>query len=124
HERLDGSGYHRGSRGQALPAAVRLLSAADAYRAMTQRRAHRAALSPEEAAEQLATEVSAGRLDADAVNAVLAVAGHRRKPVRRLRAPSHIKPRRLQDRCQRFASSSSATTATSTSRPSTGRRRC
>ena len=83
HERLDGSGYHRGSRGQALPAAVRLLSAADAYRAMTQRRAHRVALGASEAAEQLATEASAGRLDADAVNAVLAVAGHRRKPVRR-----------------------------------------
>ncbi|MGH3647069.1 MAG: HD-GYP domain-containing protein, partial [Micromonosporaceae bacterium] len=41
HERLDGSGYHRGAAGAALPPAARLLAAADAYHAMTEPRPHR-----------------------------------------------------------------------------------
>ena len=36
HERLDGSGYHRGSPAALLPPAARILAAADAYQAMTQ----------------------------------------------------------------------------------------
>jgi HD-GYP domain-containing protein (c-di-GMP phosphodiesterase class II)/DNA-binding CsgD family transcriptional regulator len=36
HERLDGSGYHRGSPATLLPLTARLLAAADAYQAMTQ----------------------------------------------------------------------------------------
>lgn len=36
-ERLDGSGYHRGLAGAAIPATARILAAADAYRAMTSR---------------------------------------------------------------------------------------
>ena len=46
HERLDGSGYPRGLSGDALTPAGRVLAAADAYRAMTEPRPHRAALSP------------------------------------------------------------------------------
>ena len=44
---------------------------------MTEQRPHRRALSPEEAAEELRREVRAGRLDGDAVHAVLSEAGHR-----------------------------------------------
>jgi HD-GYP domain-containing protein (c-di-GMP phosphodiesterase class II) len=76
HERLDGSGYHRGLLASISPAA-RILAAADVYHAMTEPRAHRPARSPEEAADELQREVSAGKLDSDAANAVLAVAGHR-----------------------------------------------
>ena len=47
HERLDGSGYHRGAAGADLPLPARLLAAADAYHAMTEPRAHRAPLAPE-----------------------------------------------------------------------------
>lgn len=36
HERLDGSGYHRGATAAALPPPARLLAAADAYHAMTE----------------------------------------------------------------------------------------
>ena len=36
HERLDGSGYHRGCRARELPPAARVLAAADAFHAMTQ----------------------------------------------------------------------------------------
>jgi HD-GYP domain-containing protein (c-di-GMP phosphodiesterase class II) len=77
HERLDGSGYHRGTLGAGLAPAARLLAAADAYHAMTEPRPHRPALPGAEAARHLAAEASAGRLDADAVCAVLDVAGQR-----------------------------------------------
>ena len=76
-ERLDGSGYPRGLSGAAISQPARLLAAADAYQAMSERRPHRDALSPDEAAEQLRGEVEAGRMDAVAVDAVLAAAGHR-----------------------------------------------
>jgi HD-GYP domain-containing protein (c-di-GMP phosphodiesterase class II) len=77
HERLDCSGYHRGSPGADLPLAARLLAAADAYRAMCEPRPYRDRLSPEQAVAELAGEASAGRLDADAVTAVIEAAGQR-----------------------------------------------
>ena len=77
HERLDGSGYHRGAASAELTSPARLLAAADAYHAMTEPRPHRAALSPGQAAETLGREAGAGRLDPDAVTAVLEVAGQR-----------------------------------------------
>src|SRR5581483_1530558 len=49
HERLDGSGYHRGT-GAALGRTARILAAADAYTAMREPRPHRPALA--EAAAQ------------------------------------------------------------------------
>ena len=76
HERLDGSGYHRQSTATTIPTCARLLAAADAYQAMTQDRPHRPALTPEAAAEQLSSEAPQGRLDSDAVRAVLEAAGH------------------------------------------------
>jgi len=78
NERLDGSGYHRGLSGPAICAAGRILAAADAYQAMTEPRPHRPALSPKAAADALRIEVRAGRLEANAVDAVLAAAGQRR----------------------------------------------
>ena len=75
HERLDGSGYHRGAVGAALSAPARLLAAADAYHAMTEPRAHRTALPPARAAAVLGEEASMGRLDAEAVAAVIEAAG-------------------------------------------------
>jgi HD-GYP domain-containing protein (c-di-GMP phosphodiesterase class II) len=83
HERLDGSGYHRGAVGGALSPAARVLAAADAYHAMTEPRSHRAALPPERAAETLGEEARAGRLDADAVGAVLEAAGHEKPRIER-----------------------------------------
>lgn len=77
HERLDGSGYPAGLRGGELSPSDRLLAAADAYHAMTEPRPHRDALDPESAAAALRGEVTAGRLDGDAVAAVLRAAGHR-----------------------------------------------
>ena len=48
HERLDGSGYHRGLTGAALSTPARILAAADAYHAMTEPRPHRPPLTPKE----------------------------------------------------------------------------
>jgi HD-GYP domain-containing protein (c-di-GMP phosphodiesterase class II) len=76
-ERLDGSGYPRGLSGRSISRAARGLGAADAYQAMRQPRPHRAARSADEAARELRAEVRSGRLDGDAVEAVLAAAGHR-----------------------------------------------
>jgi HD-GYP domain-containing protein (c-di-GMP phosphodiesterase class II) len=77
HERLDGTGYHRGATGPELAFPARLLAAADAYHAMTEPRPHRDPLPPERAAEVLAEEAGAGRFDPDAVAAVLKAAGQR-----------------------------------------------
>lgn len=76
-ERLDGSGYPTGVSGDAIAPAARLLAAADSYQSMIEPRPHRSALQPDEAARELRADVRAGRLDADAVEAVLAAAGHR-----------------------------------------------
>jgi HD-GYP domain-containing protein (c-di-GMP phosphodiesterase class II) len=83
HERLDGSGYPLGLSAAELSPADRLLAAADVYHAMTEPRPHRPALDGRRAAAQLRIEVGAGRLDGDAVNAVLKAAGHR-APARRM----------------------------------------
>jgi HD-GYP domain-containing protein (c-di-GMP phosphodiesterase class II) len=82
HERLDGSGYPRGLTAATLTPQDRLLAAADAYHAMTEPRPHRAPLGPGQASRDLRAEVVAGRLDSEAVDAVLAAAGHR-APARR-----------------------------------------
>src|SRR2546425_658927 len=76
HERVDGSGYFRGSKRPEIPPAARILAAADAYQAMTQPRPHRPALSRDAAAGALLAEAHAGRLDANSVDAVLTAAGH------------------------------------------------
>jgi HD-GYP domain-containing protein (c-di-GMP phosphodiesterase class II) len=86
HEKLDGTGYHRGLAGPMLPAAARLLIAANAYAALTEDRPHRPRLAPTEAEKALMAEVQAGRLDKRAVEAVLGAAGHRVPSSRRAQA--------------------------------------
>jgi HD-GYP domain-containing protein (c-di-GMP phosphodiesterase class II) len=76
HERLDGSGYPRGLRGDGLGVAGRLLAAADMYCTKTEPRPHRPVLPATQAASTLREEVREGRLDAETVEAVLLAAGH------------------------------------------------
>jgi HD-GYP domain-containing protein (c-di-GMP phosphodiesterase class II) len=90
HERLDRSGYHRGSPGADLSMLARLLAAADAFRAMTEPRPHRPALGPERAAAALTAEAHAGRLDPDAVAAVIEAAG---QPAPRVERPAGLTDR-------------------------------
>ena len=75
HERLDGSGYHRGASAAQLSVEARLLAAADAYDAMSHDRPYRRALRPEEARAELAGMVGAGTLEKRTVDAVLGAAG-------------------------------------------------
>ena len=75
HERLDGSGYHRGARGGELPRAARLLAAADVLTACGEPRPHRPPLPRAEAAQAVRDQARSGRLDPDAVAAVVEAAG-------------------------------------------------
>jgi HD-GYP domain-containing protein (c-di-GMP phosphodiesterase class II) len=79
HERQDGTGYHRQLSRAAIPMPARILAAADTYQAMTSMRPYRAAVDPSAAARVMEQEVSEGKLDGQAVAAVLAAAGHARK---------------------------------------------
>jgi HD-GYP domain-containing protein (c-di-GMP phosphodiesterase class II) len=82
HERLDGSGYHRGSVAAHLSLPARLLAAADSYQAMTQERPHRPALASDRAATELRVQAETARLDRNAVECVLEAAGHARRRTR------------------------------------------
>ncbi|HEX6337064.1 MAG TPA: HD domain-containing phosphohydrolase [Jiangellaceae bacterium] len=83
HERLDGSGYHRGVGAPSLSPAARLLAAADAFRAKTEPRAYREAFSPAEAAEITVGRAKQGKLDPEMVSAVVEAAGEKAPPVER-----------------------------------------
>ena len=75
HERLDGSGYHRGAAAAQLGVGARLLAAADAFDAMTHDRPHRHALGPEQARDELGVMVGAGAIEKRVADAVLEAAG-------------------------------------------------
>jgi HD-GYP domain-containing protein (c-di-GMP phosphodiesterase class II) len=94
HERLDGSGYPHGLHAEALPMTARILAAADVYHAMVESRPHRGPLTPAQRAEALHSEATAGRLDGEAVGAVLAAAGHRIR--RRPAPPAGLTPREVE----------------------------
>ena len=124
HERLDGSGYHRGAAAAALAPPARLLAAADAYHAMTEPRPHRAALlARSRPPRPSAREARAGRLDPDAVAAVLEAAGQRGPADRaaggadrargRGRRPARARPADQAGRPRRSGSRSRPPTATS-----------
>jgi HD-GYP domain-containing protein (c-di-GMP phosphodiesterase class II) len=74
HERMDGTGYHRGAPASSQSRAARILAAADVYQALTEERPHRRGISPEAASRVL--EAQPG-LDRDSVSAVLEAAGQR-----------------------------------------------
>ena len=77
HERMDGTGYPHRHAAASLPAGARLLQAADMYQAMRETRPHRRSIAREEIAATLEKEAETGRLDREAVRAVLETAGHR-----------------------------------------------
>jgi HD-GYP domain-containing protein (c-di-GMP phosphodiesterase class II)/DNA-binding CsgD family transcriptional regulator len=79
HERLDGSGYHRGVPASMLSLPARILAAADVYRALTEHRPHRSALDESAAASELQCAAERGALDRQAIRAVCEAAGHRIK---------------------------------------------
>jgi HD-GYP domain-containing protein (c-di-GMP phosphodiesterase class II) len=94
HERLDGSGYPRGVNGNGLAVAARIVAAADVLHALGEDRVHRPAFPVKQREVMMREEVRAGRLDGEAVNAVLAAAGHdvRRRP----ELPAGLTPREVE----------------------------
>jgi HD-GYP domain-containing protein (c-di-GMP phosphodiesterase class II) len=93
-ERLDGSGHPHGLTGAAISREGRLLAAADVYVSLREPRPHRDPLAPNDAAGRLRGQVRAGRLEAEAVEAVLAAAGHR--AVRRTGGPAGLTAREVE----------------------------
>lgn len=70
HERLDGSGYPQGLKGDAILTEARIVAVADVVEAMSSKRAWREALGPEAALQEI--EQNRGRLyDAAVVDACL-----------------------------------------------------
>lgn len=78
-ERLDGSGYPGGLRATDLGVTARILAAAETYQRLREPRPHRRALTAEAAAARMCRDAQAGRLDTEAVEAVLLAAGHTTK---------------------------------------------
>jgi len=73
HERFDGGGYPDGLAGEAIPLAARIVSACDAYNAMTTDRSYRKALSVDVAVAELLNNAGT-QFDPDVVDALVAVA--------------------------------------------------
>jgi putative nucleotidyltransferase with HDIG domain len=70
HERWDGAGYPDKLSGRAIPLGARIVAVCDAYRAMTEDRPYRAALSVEEARKEL-QEGAGTQFDGECVDALL-----------------------------------------------------
>ncbi len=71
HERLDGSGYPDGLRGDQIPVTVRILTIADVFDALTSGRVYREALPGERALAILQEEGAKGYLDTDLLERAL-----------------------------------------------------
>ncbi len=80
HEHWDGGGYPDGLAGDAIPRVARIVTACDAFSAMTTDRSYRKARSPREALAELHA-CSGSQFDPEVVEALVAVAG----PARRIR---------------------------------------
>lgn len=70
HERLDGSGYPDGLRGEQVSLFARIVAVADVYEAMASDRPYRAGMSPAESLRLVAAEAEGGRLDRTVVGAL------------------------------------------------------
>lgn len=94
HERMDGSGYHRGVSGQAISLPARILAAACAFHALVEPGPDRPARTLKEATGAIRAEIAAGRLDQAAADAVLTAAGAGSR--RRVAGPAGLTPREIE----------------------------
>lgn len=70
HERLDGSGYPDGLKGEAMSAELRILTVADVFDAVRSERVYKSACSDGQALQTLLVEVERNWLDAEVVAAL------------------------------------------------------
>jgi putative two-component system response regulator len=71
HERLDGSGYPDGLRGDAIPLTAQIIGVVDTFDAVTTARPYRAARSAAQGCDELLEDVRCGRFDRDLVDAFI-----------------------------------------------------
>jgi putative two-component system response regulator len=71
HERLDGSGYPDGLKGDSIPLLAQIVGVVDVFDALTSRRPYRGPLTPQHAARHLLEEVEQGRMSRQHVEAFL-----------------------------------------------------
>jgi putative two-component system response regulator len=71
HERLDGSGYPSGLRGDDIPLLAQIIGVVDVYDAITSERPYRTAASSSDAAQYLTTAAGEGKFDHRLVEAFL-----------------------------------------------------
>jgi HD-GYP domain-containing protein (c-di-GMP phosphodiesterase class II) len=74
HERTDGSGYHRGTAGSAIPIAAQIIAVTDELVAMTQPRPYRPAISLDHACRDIERQSRASKFDPQVARAVTAAA--------------------------------------------------
>jgi putative two-component system response regulator len=67
HEKLDGSGYPDGLKGEEIPITARIMSTVDVYDSLTTDRPYRSALSPEEAFLIMREEAKKGWWDGELI---------------------------------------------------------
>lgn len=90
HERYDGSGYPDGLSGEQIPIQSRIVSASDAFIAMTRDRPYRAAMLTDDALNEL-RHCAGTQFDPDVVRAIERVAGTAFDPgvLRKPKGPRH-----------------------------------
>jgi putative two-component system response regulator len=75
HERLDGSGYPDGLRGDAIPLLAQVIGIVDVYDALTTARPYKEALARDRARAELQAEANRGWRRKDLVDTFIAVTG-------------------------------------------------
>ncbi len=74
HEKLDGTGYPDGLRGEAIPLGARILTIVDVFDALTTERPYKSALSREDALQVMQDEVNRGWWDREIFDSFAAIA--------------------------------------------------
>lgn len=85
HEKLDGTGYPDGLRGDEIPLTARILQIVDVYDALTTERPYRKAMTPAEAFSVLRDEVKRGWWDASLLDEMEELISATAAPARRQR---------------------------------------
>jgi cyclic di-GMP phosphodiesterase len=78
HERLDGSGYPDGLRGDAVPLLAQVIAIVDVFDALTTERPYKKAISVDEACRELKRQAARGWHRVDLIDVFISLAGQQR----------------------------------------------